>query len=45
MADTKEKFCRNCVWSESGWCEWYQQELFIMRFHIDPFHSPLALGP
>ena len=27
MRNTKIKYCRNCVWSGSGWCEWYQQEL------------------
>ena len=27
MSDRGVKFCRNCVWSESGWCEVYQQPL------------------
>ena len=24
---SKVKYCRNCVWGQHGWCEWYQQEL------------------
>lgn len=27
MSNPKIKFCRNCTWSGSGWCEWFQQEL------------------
>lgn len=27
MNRTEVKYCRNCVWSRSGWCEWFQQEL------------------
>ena len=27
MKDRGVKYCRNCVWSESGWCEIYQQPL------------------
>ena len=27
MKRAEVKYCRNCVWSRSGWCEWFQQEL------------------
>jgi len=27
MNQKEVKYYRNCVWSRSGWCEWYQQEL------------------
>ena len=27
MKHAEVKYCRNCIWSQSGWCELYQQEL------------------